>query len=214
VYVASAFALGLLWLLAPDIARVWLGPGHERIAELMRLWAIAFALNLLYAPGVAIARGIGMPRYEIWSYAAALVTNVGLAVWWVPRWGTAGVVMAFLASYGVGLLVFAIPFHRGAGIMELWPWLRHEFLPRLAAGLIAIVLTAIAVAQMAALLPGPGWVHAAVTGLLFAVVLATAFYPLGDTQMVFRSVLGIVSALRGRVTGAPPSSATPHRGTP
>src|SRR5204863_42768 len=35
VYAYSAFVLGALWLLAPDLVLVWLGPGHERIAAAM-----------------------------------------------------------------------------------------------------------------------------------------------------------------------------------
>lgn len=41
LYACSVIALGMLWLIAPDITRVWLGPEHDRIAGLIRLWALA-----------------------------------------------------------------------------------------------------------------------------------------------------------------------------
>lgn len=207
VYATSVIAFGLLWLLAQDIVRLWLGQGHERIADLIRLWAVAYAANLAYAPGVAIARGIGMPRFEIFSYLAALITNIGLAVWWVPGHGTAGAVAAVVASYVVGGLAFIVPFHRSAGIMAFWPWFRHDLLPRLIAGLAAILLCSalLALPPVAALLPPPGWIHGTITTALFLALFAAFFLPLGDTQRLSQVVWQTMAAAFARRRGAPSS---------
>jgi O-antigen/teichoic acid export membrane protein len=204
VYLAGVITFGLLWLLAPDIARVWLGPGHERIAGLMRLWAVAYALNLAYAPGVGVARGMGKPGYEVLSYAAALITNVGLAIWWVPRLGAAGAVLAFVVSYCVGLIAFVIPFHRRSGVYALWPWFQRHLMPRTLAGAGAVALSAWLVTEkpLSALLPRLGWTHGAATAMLFMMLCALFFIPLGDTQRVFlvlRQMTGSVFARRHKV---------------
>ncbi len=203
VYMASVIAFGLLWLLAPDIARVWLGPGHERIADLMRLWAVAYAVNLAYAPGVAIARGIGKPGFEVLSYAAALITNIGLAIWWVPRLGTAGAVTAFLVSNCVGLIAFAVPFHGRAGIYPFWPWFQRDLMPRALAGLCAVTLSAwiLAAKPLSALLPAPGWIHGTATAMLFVTIFALFFIPLGDTQRLSRVLWEVTAGAWARRGG-------------
>ncbi len=206
VYAHAVVALGLLWTLAPDIARVWLGPGHERIADLMRMWAVAYALNLAYAPGVAIARGMGLLRFEIWSYAAALATNLGLAIAWVPRYGAAGAVAAVAISYGVGFLVFVVPFHRATPSMPFWSWFRGDLLPRAVAGLGAVALTTgvMGVGSLANRFAHPGWQHACVTGTLFLICFGLLFLPLGDTQRLVRTVWRADAAPlpRGEITSS------------
>jgi len=205
VFTYSVIVLGLLWMLAPDIARVWLGPGQERIASLIRLWVIAYAVNLAYSPGVAIARGMGMPRYEIMSYAAALVTSVGLGILWVPTQGTAGSITAIAVSYGVGFLVFVVTFHRGLPMFAFWSWLRRDLAPRAIAGAVsvAVVTLILSLPAVASRLPELGWVHGALTASVFMATFAILFLPLGDTQRLmtaFRQIAGGVVPGRGGVT--------------
>ncbi len=187
IFTYSAITLGLLWILATDITRVWLGPGYERIADLIRIWVVAYAANLAYSPGVAVARGMGMPRFEILSYAAALVTNVGLAIWWVPRYGIAGAVAAVAVSYYIGFLVFVGTFHPGTKIFPFGPWLGRNLVPRALAGLAAVALSSVLLATplLSNHLPPPGWIHGAVTALVSLTALALMLLPLGDTQHLF-----------------------------
>lgn len=183
IYLITALTLGSLWLMAPDVARVWLGPGHERIADLIRLSVIAYVVCLAYSPGVAVARGLGRPGFEIASYAAAAVSHIGLAIWWVPRFGTAGVLYAAIASFAVGFVVFTASFHRSCRI-PLRPWLMGQYAPRAVAGLLVVVCSAglLAAGKSVGLLPSPGWAHGAVAGLCFVTLFALFFVPLGDTQ--------------------------------
>lgn len=207
IFTYSAISLGLLWMLAADITRVWLGPGYERIAELIRIWVVAYAANLAYSPGVAIARGMGMPRFEILSYAAALVTNVGLAIWWVPRHGIAGAVAAVGVSYYIGFLIFVGTFHRGTRIFPFWPWLWRELVPRVLAGLAAVALSGVLLATplLSNHLPPPGWTHGAVTALVFLTTLALLFLPLGDTQHLFGGFWQMTGGELARRRGTPSS---------
>ena len=199
VYAHTAIALGALWLLAPDIVRVWLGPGHERIAGLIRLWVVAYAVSLAYAPGTIIARGMGKPWFEVWSYVPAVLVNLGLAIAWVPTHGTPGALAAVGVSFGVGFLVFVSTFHRGCAI-PFGPWLRREFVPRVVAGVLAVVLAAAVIAwkPVAGWLPAPGWTHGAAVLLVFVTLFALLFLPLGDTQRVARMVGQMTAVLRVR----------------
>lgn len=199
VYAHAALALGALWLLAPDVVRVWLGPGHERIADLIRLWVIGYAASLAYAPGTFIARGMGRPWFEVWSYVPAVFLNLALAIAWVPTYGTAGALAAVGASFGVGFVVFVATFHRGCDI-PFAPWFRGELVPRIFAGVLAVVLGAVAIGvkPLAGWLPAPGWTHGAVVLLVYLVLFAVLFLPLGDTQRVARMMVQMTAGLRGR----------------
>jgi len=173
VYMSSALMLGLLWLTADDLTRVWLGPGHEGIATLMRWWVLVYVGNLAYAPGVAIARGMGIPKYEIVSYAAALVTSVGLAVLWVPRYATTGAVAAVAISYVVGTIVFCIPFHRPGWHFPFRQWFLRDFVPPVLAGWLATLTCGALFAApfIAGHLPPVGFVRGSLIGLVFLGVL-------------------------------------------
>lgn len=203
LYLNTAMVLGMLWLLASDIVSVWLGPGHESIADLIRLWVLAYAANLAYAPGVAIARGMGRPGYEIASYAAALATNIGLCVVWVPHQGTRGAVAAVAASYFVGALVFIAGFHRRSVFAPFWSSFGRGLLLRGLAGTAAAGMSALVLASppVTSLLPSPGWFHAITTVVVFLVFFGLAFHPLGDTRRLVQTL--------GQMTTA----ALPRRGT-
>lgn len=207
IFTYSAITLGLLWMLATDLTTVWLGPGYERIADLIRIWVIAYAANLAYSPGVAVARGMGMPRFEILSYAAAVITNVGLAIWWVPRYGVAGAVAAVAVSYYIGCLVFVGAFHAGARIFPFWPWLSRDLAPRVFAGLAAVALSGalLATPLLSNHLPPPGWTHGAVTALVFLTTLALLLLPLGDTQHLFGGFWQMTGGALARRRGTPSS---------
>ena len=199
IYTQTVIALGLLWVLAPDITRVWLGPSHPHIAHLIRLWVTAYALCLAYSPGVAIARGLGRPWFEIWSYVAAVLMNISLATWWVPRYGTAGAITAAVVSFGIGLLVFVIVFHRRSGI-PFGPWFRRELAPRALAGILAVGFCEVVLraGPVTVLLPPPGWIHGGVALLLFMTTFALFFLPLGDTQRLTRTMWQMTAGALGR----------------
>ena len=94
---------------APFLVRILLGPGYDAAVPVLRLLGV---LPLLVAVntvlGIYWALPFGHERAVLRSIIAAGVTNVGLAVLFVPRWGAAGmaasailaevVVFAFLAA--------------------------------------------------------------------------------------------------------------------
>jgi O-antigen/teichoic acid export membrane protein len=203
LYTQSVIALGLLWLLAPDITRVWLGSGHDRIASLIRLLAVAFAVSFAWSPGAAIARGIGKPWIEVWSLVASALTNIGLGIWCVARYGTAGAIAALGVSYGAGFVTFVVTSRRSG--IPFGPWISRELVPRVVAGSLAVALCAwlLAAATAALHLPPPGWTHAAVGAVLFLALFALLFVPLGDTQRLSRTVWRTTAGVLMRHRGSP-----------
>jgi O-antigen/teichoic acid export membrane protein len=182
-YTAAVINLGLLGLLSADITRVWLGAGHDVVAHLIRVWAIGYFIVLAWGPGTVVARGMGIPWPETVGMAVSLAANVLLAVWWIPRWGAAGAVAALCASFIPAFAVFVALFHKRSGI-PFWSWLVREFMPRTVAGIVTVtvcVLLLIA-GERAGVLPGAGLLHAGLATVLFTVVFALVFMPLGDTQ--------------------------------
>jgi O-antigen/teichoic acid export membrane protein len=193
LYTYSVIALGLLWLTAPDITRVWLGPEHDAIATLIRLWVISYGVNLAWSLGAAVARAIGKPWIEVMSLTACVLANFGLGLWAVPRYGTAGAIGALAASYAAGFVTFTI-LSRRSGI-PFGPWIGRELLPRAAVASLAVFLCAalLAAAPLSRLLPPLGWAHGAIAALLFLAVFALFFLPLGDTQRLSRALWGMTA---------------------
>lgn len=194
VYIYSVIALGLLWIVAPDIVRVWLGPDRERIAVLIRLWVLSYGVHLTWCLGAAFARSVGKPWVEVVSIAVSFVTNIALGLWSVPRYGALGAVAVLAASYVAGCLTFAVTARR-AGI-PFGPWIRHSLLPRVALGVLAVVMTALVLAAppVSGVLPPAGWIHGTIAGVAYLVAFSICFMTVGDTQhltaMLMRSASG------------------------
>jgi O-antigen/teichoic acid export membrane protein len=205
LYTYSVIALGLLWLIAPDITRVWLGPEHDHIASLIRLWAVAYAANLAWSLGAAFARSVGKPWIEVWSLAASVLANIALGLWCVPRYGTVGAIAALGVAYAAGFITFAAT-SRHSGI-PFGPWISREFTPRAVAGWLAVLLCTalLTVGPLAGHLPPPGWIHGAVAVLLFLTTFALFFLPFGDTQRLSRTVWQMTAGalLRRRDVSSP-----------
>jgi O-antigen/teichoic acid export membrane protein len=203
-YSQSVMILGLLWVTAPDITRIWLGPGHDHIAFLIRLWAVAFAVSLAWNPAAAVARGIGLPWLEVWSLAASVVANIALGYWCVPRYGAVGAIAVVGAAYAAGFIAFAIVTRHAR--LPLGPWIRRELLPRAVVGCLAVALCAglIAARPLADHLPPPGWAHATLAALLFLTIFSIFFLPLGDTQRLFRTLRQMTTSpwARGRTVAS------------
>jgi O-antigen/teichoic acid export membrane protein len=197
LYTQSVIALGLLWLLAPDITLLWVGSAHEGVASLIRLWAVAFAVNYSWSAGAAVARGVGKPWIEVACLSACAITNLALCFWWVPHYGTAGAVAGLAVSYAAGFVIFVFASRRSG--IPFGPWIRRELLPRVVAGGLAVALCAGLQAAGKAYLPPLGWSHAALMGVVFVSLFALLFLPVGDTQRLCRIFWRLTSGALERV---------------
>jgi O-antigen/teichoic acid export membrane protein len=197
LYTQSVIALGLLWLLAPDIIHLWVGAAHQEVASLIRLWAVAFAVNYAWSAGAAVARGVGKPWIEVAALLGCAIVNIALCFWWVPRYGTAGAVAGLGVSYTAGFLIFLVASRRSG--IPYGPWLRRELAPRMVAGGLAIALCVGLLALGTAHMPPLGWSHAALVTAVFMSLFALFFLPLGDTQRLSRILWQLTTGTLARL---------------
>jgi peptidoglycan biosynthesis protein MviN/MurJ (putative lipid II flippase) len=127
-----------------------------------------------------------------------VVTNVALGLWCIPRYGTAGALIAVVASYGAGFFTFWTTSPRSG--IPFGPWIRRELVPRVLLGAVTLALSAgvLAVRPISELLPPPGWVHGAVAILVYMTAFALCFLPVGDTQRLSRLAWHMTSRVLAR----------------
>lgn len=101
--------LGMV-LLAEPIANVILGPPFRQDAVvLMPLIAIGALMRDIKAYYLDLAFQLGRRTIgQVWVTVAALVANVLLNLWWLPRFGIAGAAYATIAAYGLAIVLSAV----------------------------------------------------------------------------------------------------------
>jgi O-antigen/teichoic acid export membrane protein len=103
---ASAVTVAVLFASADRIYSVWLGPGHEEAALVLRWLSVTSAVTFAVAMATTVARGIGRTDLELWLGATAAVLHLGLSLWLLPRFGLPGALIAIFSAHLVGCAVF------------------------------------------------------------------------------------------------------------
>lgn len=178
IFALAGFVLAGLWLVAPELFTLWLGPGHDSAVAVARVLAVAFAVATLSGPATAVARGGGWPLLETYNFAAALVLNVLMCLWLVPRYGPLGAAFAMAVSYGLAGVWLIGTLHRRLQVPTA-AWLALA-LPR-------FLLPAAAAALLWRLWPGvapEGKLAAlrllALHGTAFTLLCVALLWPTGD----------------------------------
>jgi O-antigen/teichoic acid export membrane protein len=155
-------------------------------------------VNLAWSPAATVARAIGQPWIEAWSLTAAVLTNIGLGLWCVPRYGTAGAIAVVGIAYGAGFITF-VAVSRGARV-PFGHWIRRQLLPRVLAGSLGVALCAalLMLKPLSGSLPPPGPIHGMIVAVFFLTTFAVLFMPLGDTQRLLRTVRQLIAGSRAR----------------
>lgn len=100
-------AMGLTAAIAaPLLVHVLLGPGYDAAIPVLRLMGVLpllIALNTVL--GVYWALPLGHERFLLGAIIAAGVTNVALALVFVPRWGAPGMAASAIAAEVVALVL-------------------------------------------------------------------------------------------------------------
>jgi O-antigen/teichoic acid export membrane protein len=184
VFSLAGLILGLVWLIAPALFRLWLGEGHPVAASAARWLAIAFAMSTLAGPATAIARGIGAPVLEVLNFAVAFVLNLLLGLWFIPRLGPDGAAMAMAVSFAVAAACLLSVLHRRLGISTA-AWLLRTAGPRLLPA--ALVAGALWLAVWRWPLDSRPQSLAAVfvESLLFTFLYVAVTWPTGDARAVW-----------------------------
>jgi O-antigen/teichoic acid export membrane protein len=156
LFAASLPALGLLFILMPQLLGLWLNPEFAHHAEIAaRLLVAAQAFALAFHAPTALAGGLGGGKYNsAASWGQALLS---LILWpiLIPRWGIVGAAAGALAAQALPTLFYLDATHRR--LLGL-PWGR--FLREVAAPLTAptVVLILIAWLGRSAAWTWPGFI--------------------------------------------------------
>ena len=133
IFALGGFVLAGLWLTAPALLVLWLGPQHADplggSVAVTRLLAIAFGIATVSGPATAVARGGGWPLLETWNFAIAQGINVLLSLWLIPRFGPSGAAAAMGISYGLAGAWLIVTLHRLLRVPTLG-WLGKLVVPR------------------------------------------------------------------------------------
>lgn len=135
IFLLGGLSLAGLWLMAPALLVLWLGPTKgvslAGSVAITRLLAITFAIATMAGPATAVARGGGWPLLETWFFGLALICNVSLSLWLIPRFGPAGAAIAMGTSYTISGIWLISSVHRLLRVVTL-NWLLKLVLPRFA----------------------------------------------------------------------------------
>lgn len=145
---------GLAIAVGPTLIEGWLGAPQGGAALTARVILAGFAVNVTTGVGTAIARGSRYVNRELVYAVAAQVLHVALSLWLIPRMGLIGALIAQLAAYVAGTLLFFALIHgplRVAGTT----FARVLFGP-VAVGLITLCGAGVALRILANAWPEPG----------------------------------------------------------
>jgi len=197
IFALAGFVHAGLWLVAPELFTLWLGPGHDTAVAVARVLAVAFAVATLSGPATAVARGGGWPLLETYNFAAALVLNVLLSLWLVPHYGPIGAAFAMVASYGLAGAWLIVTMHRRLQVPTA-SWLARLALPR-------FLLPAAAAALLWGLWHGAapqGKLEAlravALHGAAFALLSMALSWPTGDPAALVARLRAVRHAPAGK----------------
>jgi len=131
-----------------------------------------------------VARGGGWPLLETMYFTGALVLNVGLAWWLIPRLGLPGATLAMAGSYGAASLWLVAMMHRRLQVTT-GSWLLRTVLPRaLAPAAAAAALHFVWRGADPASRP-QALVAFALEGTAFLALAIALTWPTGDAKVVF-----------------------------
>lgn len=197
IYASGGLALGGLWLVAPPLLTMWLGPGHEDSAAVARVLVLAYAMVLLGGPAGAVARGGGWPHLEAVQLGVATVLSVLIGVWSIPRWGPIGAGLAMTVSFAIGSGWLILTLHPRLG-QSTWEWLRSMAVPRFAGPAVVAGALALAFAPWQARNRAEGLAAVAVQGTAFLIGAALLGWRNGDLHVVGRWAAGRLGLAWGR----------------
>ena len=125
---------------ADRIIFVWLGPGFEEAAFVLRFLSIPYFISILSCPATAILTGIGLPNIVFWSSLIIAVTTTTLSLILVVKFGLTGIIIATYAAYILGASYFFYYLSKQLGIPILSIFLSSLKFPLLASMCILLSL--------------------------------------------------------------------------
>ena len=98
---------------ASPIMHFWMsGPGYEKSALAIQILTIGYSFFLVNSVGRLMARGMGVPQFEMISALIILGLNISLSIILIILFGFIGALIGTCMSSIIGSLFFMIRFHK------------------------------------------------------------------------------------------------------
>lgn len=117
-------------VMADRIIFVWLGPGYEEAAFVLRFLSIAYLILLFTGPSSMILTGIGLPNLIFCGGLITAVTSTVLSLSLVVKFGLAGIIISTLLAYTIGTIYFLYYSQKklGGPVINILKYLKFPFL--------------------------------------------------------------------------------------
>ncbi len=115
--VMTMFVSGLLYVSAPNVVTLWIGPGpHDAtIVHVVRVLLVVYVIDSLQAVSITILRGTGTPKLEAFYSVTNALVNIALTVALVRPFGLDGILAGSLGGMAVASAVFSVAYCRSKG---------------------------------------------------------------------------------------------------
>lgn len=111
----STIAFPLMFFIfvsAPLIINIWVGPGYEKSIIVLRLFSLIFLITLLSSNLTAILVGVEKPEFQMYYSTFQCILNIFLTFYFIKKIGFVGVIIATLISVSLGNLYLQFAFHK------------------------------------------------------------------------------------------------------
>jgi O-antigen/teichoic acid export membrane protein len=98
----------VVWVSAPYVVRVWMGPDYLPVVPLMRALIWASALLYVTLPSANLMIALRRQHINFWLMMPAMAINVILNLLWIPAYGAEGAAWATVAAYAFLAVAFAV----------------------------------------------------------------------------------------------------------
>lgn len=91
--------VAIVWVTAPYVVRVWMGPDYLPVVPLMRALIWASALLYVTLPAANLLIALRRQHINFWLMVPATLINVVLNLMWIPAHGAVGAAWATVVAY-------------------------------------------------------------------------------------------------------------------
>ena len=122
---------------ASSVVNLWIGPGFEMSAVLIRILAVGYGANVMGGAASQTGAGIGRPEFDMKSTVLLAVVNPILSVILVKQFGASGAAAGTSIAMVIASAYLLITFHRNYLGNSVWSVFRDVHLGPIVAGLLA-----------------------------------------------------------------------------
>jgi len=101
-----------IFVSAPLIINIWVGPGYEKSIIVLRLFSLIFLITLLSSNLTAILVGVEKPEFQMYAGIFQGILNLILTFLFIKWVGFIGVIIATLISISLSTFYLIIIFHK------------------------------------------------------------------------------------------------------